>query len=118
MSNTFARIPAQRLIGAFGWFIVCAAALSALVLAISSVPTAWWPETGQAFAASHPSSPQLARSPAERGPTCELIVGPALDYCLRSVTQAAPPAKDGATGISPGQILLLVPWACSALTDI
>ncbi|MFI8769469.1 hypothetical protein ACIGN6_31820 [Streptomyces sp. NPDC053792] len=111
MSNTFARTPAHRLIGAVGWFIVWGAAISSLVLAFTSVPAAWWPETGQAFAASHSANTQPAQAPAEGSAACDLIVGPALDYCLRSVAQAAPPAKGSDSGISPAQVLLLVPVA-------
>ncbi|WP_060903249.1 hypothetical protein [Streptomyces europaeiscabiei] len=60
-----------------------------LVLAVGvDVPQAWWPHTGQAFAAD-------AR-PADQDP-CDLIVGPAKDYCERGTptTTSASERPDG-----------------------
>lgn len=52
-----------------------------LVLAVGvGVPQAWWPHTGQAFAAD-------AR-PVDQDP-CALIVGPAKEYCERGTTSTA-----------------------------
>lgn len=111
MSNTFARPMAQRVTGALAWFTVWAAAIGTLLLAFTGVPDAWWPETGHAFAASHPSRTQPATSHAEGSDACDLIVGPAGDYCLRSGSRAAQPVPSGHAGITPGRALLLVPVA-------
>lgn len=109
MSDTFARPMTQRVPGALAWFTVWAAAIGTLLLAFTGVPDAWWPETGHAFAASHPSRTQSAPSRAEGRDACDLIVGPAGDYCLRSGTRAALPVTGGQ--ITPGRAPLLVPVA-------
>jgi hypothetical protein len=52
-----------------------------LVLAVGvSVPEAWWPHTGQAFAADTRHTDQ---------DPCALIVGPAKDSCQRDATTTA-----------------------------
>ncbi|MDH2392190.1 hypothetical protein QCN29_26090 [Streptomyces sp. HNM0663] len=111
MSHTFARPLAQRVTGALGWFTVCAAAIGTMLLACTGVPDAWWPETGHALAASHPSRTQQAPSRAEGSDACALIVGPARDYCLTSGTRVASPVTGDHAGITPGRALLLVPVA-------
>lgn len=73
MSNTFARPHTPRVIGALTWFTVWGVAIGALVLAFTGVPDAWWPETGQAFAASHPFRLQPAPPRAEGNDACALI---------------------------------------------
>ncbi|WP_052499820.1 hypothetical protein [Streptomyces vietnamensis] len=110
MSNTFARPRAQRLFGALSWFTVWVAAIGTVVLALTGVPDAWWPETGQAFAASYPTPTQPAPSPAKESEACALILGPAHDYCLRGVTQTAQRGP-GSSGGTPERALLLVPVA-------
>jgi len=71
----------RRLAAAASVLIVIALAIGVLVLAVGvGVPQAWWPHTGQAFAAD-------AR-PADQDP-CALIVGPAKDYCERGTTTTA-----------------------------
>ncbi|MET9427886.1 MULTISPECIES: hypothetical protein [unclassified Streptomyces] len=109
MSHTFARPLAQRVTGALAWSAVWAAALGTLLLAFTGVPDTWWPDTGHAFAASHPSRAQ-APSRAEGSDACGLIAGAARDYCL-SGTPAAQPATGDHAGITPGRALLLVPVA-------
>ncbi|MFD8737487.1 hypothetical protein ACFV06_21555 [Streptomyces sp. NPDC059618] len=53
----------------------------AVILALGvSLPEAWWPRTGQAFATGTRS--------AHHG-RCALIVGPAKVYCERGTTRAA-----------------------------
>jgi hypothetical protein len=111
VSSTFTRPLAQGVAGALAWFTVWAVAISILLLAFTGVPDAWWPETGHAFAASHPSLTPQAPSPDEGMHACDLIVGPAGDYCLRNGTQAAPHVTGGDAGITPGRALLLVPVA-------
>jgi hypothetical protein len=57
-----------------------------LVLAVGvSVPQAWWPHTGQAFAAD--------AHPTDQDP-CALIVGPAKDYCEHDATTTASTEPD------------------------
>ncbi|MFF1400700.1 hypothetical protein ACFVZD_44085 [Streptomyces sp. NPDC058287] len=72
------------------------------VIAAPGVPSAWWPQTGNAFAAS-PSAPSNAvtrpvqgaahgqvpaATPSNESDVCDAIVGPAHSYCL-----GAPPPK-------------------------
>lgn len=111
MSNTFARPHARHVIGSVSWFTVWGVAIGTLVLAFTGVPDAWWPETGHAFAASHPSRLQPAPSRAEGNDACALIVGPARNYCLNGGTRAAQPVSSGHAGITPEGVLLLVPVA-------
>ncbi|MFB7453253.1 hypothetical protein [Streptomyces sp. NPDC056194] len=111
MSNTFARPRAQRLFGAVAWFTVWVAAIGTVVLVLTGVPDVWWPETGQAFAASYPTPTQPAPSPVEDSEVCAPILGPAHDYCLRGVTQAAQRGPGGHGGGTPERALLLVPVA-------
>ncbi|MFE4687262.1 hypothetical protein ACFRNJ_41895 [Streptomyces sp. NPDC056721] len=75
--------------------LVAVLAFTVAVLAViwgPGVPDAWWPQTGNAFAAEHivPATPSTAAAP-ESDP-CDLIVGPAKAYCLRSDSHI-PPAK-------------------------
>ncbi len=71
----------RRLAAAASVLAVIALAIGVFVLAVGvGVPEAWWPHTGQAFAAD-------AR-PADQDP-CDLIVGPAKDYCEQGTTTTA-----------------------------
>ncbi|MEU0031765.1 hypothetical protein [Streptomyces sp. NPDC006335] len=71
----------RRLAAAASVLTVMAVVVGVLVLAVGvSVPEAWWPRTGQAFAAD--------AHPTDQDP-CALIVGPAKDYCVRSTTTAS-----------------------------
>ncbi|MEU9545575.1 hypothetical protein [Streptomyces mirabilis] len=68
--------------------MVIAVAVDVLVLALgTSMPEPWWPHTGQAFAAD-------AHSP-HRDP-CDLIVGPAKEYCERGTKNSASAGHHGA----------------------
>ncbi|MGW3134995.1 hypothetical protein [Streptomyces sp. NPDC001139] len=63
----------RRVAAAVSVLTVIAVVVAAVVLALGvGVPEAWWPHTGQAFAADG----------AHRDP-CALIVGPAKAYCER-----------------------------------
>ncbi|MFE9024363.1 hypothetical protein ACFYNL_38260 [Streptomyces sp. NPDC007808] len=65
--------------------------VSVLVWAVGvSVPEAWWPHTGHAFAAdTHPTNQDA----------CALIVGSAKAYCERGTTTTAPaPEQPDMTG--------------------
>jgi len=71
----------RRLAAAASVFTVIAVVLGVLVMTVGAgVPEAWWPHTGQAFAAD--------TRPADQDP-CALIVGPAKDYCARGTTTTA-----------------------------
>ncbi|WP_329296094.1 hypothetical protein [Streptomyces sp. NBC_01455] len=71
----------RRIAAAASVLTVIAVVAGAVILALGvGLPDAWWPRTGQAFAAD-------AR-PAHRDP-CALIVGPAKAYCERGATTAA-----------------------------
>ncbi|MFF4828188.1 hypothetical protein ACFY20_35480 [Streptomyces sp. NPDC001312] len=65
---------------------VIAVAVGAVILTLGvSLPEAWWPHTGQAFAAD--------TRPAHHDP-CALIVGPAKAYCERGFTTTAAGQQD------------------------
>jgi hypothetical protein len=92
MSDTFSR---PHPVGRATVTLVAVLALTVAVLAVlwgPGVPNAWWPQTGNAFAAEHivPATPSTAAAP-ESDP-CDLIVGPAKAYCLRSDPHI-PPAE-------------------------
>lgn len=93
----------------------------ALVVATAGLPSAWWPQTGQAFAAS-PSSTvtaTTARAQSKRGETvtpnvpkgdeaaCDAIVGPAHSYCLGSRSADALPTQ--------GHLSVTASWTLGAL---
>lgn len=65
---------------------IAAAALTAAGLMGFGVPDAWWPTAGQAFASSAPKKAGGADDP------CDLIVGPARDYCTSGASHSAAPA--------------------------
>jgi len=78
-SSTWDR--SRRIRTAAAVLTVIAVAVGVLILVLGvGVPNAWWPHTGQAFAASSP--------PAHDDP-CRLIVGRAKAYCERGTTHAA-----------------------------
>ncbi|MGC0334939.1 hypothetical protein RKD23_008016 [Streptomyces sp. SAI-170] len=80
----------RRLAAAASVVTVIAVVVGVLVLAVEvGFPQAWWPHTGQAFAAE-------AR-PAGQDP-CEAIVGPARDYCERGTRAAASAEEPGVAG--------------------
>ena len=67
---------------------VIAVVVAAVVLALGvGVPEAWWPHTGQAFAADA----------AHRDP-CALIVGPAKAYCERGTATTASAKQQDVAG--------------------
>ncbi|GAQ65432.1 hypothetical protein [Streptomyces scabiei] len=71
----------RRVAAAVSVLTVIAVVAGAVILALGvGLPDAWWPQTGQAFAAD-------AR-PVHHDP-CALIVGPAKAYCERGATTAA-----------------------------
>lgn len=60
--------------------ILIVTALPAVLLALvvgAGVPQSWWPRTGQAFAADQPHAEAARKDP------CDLITGPAKEYCER-----------------------------------
>ncbi|MGW6144279.1 hypothetical protein [Streptomyces sp. NPDC055140] len=79
-----------------GTVIALLIAAIVFVIAAPGVPSAWWPQTGNAFAAS-PSAPAdavttpvqgaahgqaPAATPSNEPDVCDAIVGPAHSYCL------------------------------------
>ncbi|MFI7008865.1 hypothetical protein [Streptomyces sp. NPDC050145] len=75
----------------------------AFVIASPSLPDAWWPQTGEAFAASPsstrpadavpaPDAVPAAQATSSEPDVCDAIVGPAHAYCLGA---PAPDAKPG-----------------------
>ncbi|MFD6285363.1 hypothetical protein [Streptomyces sp. NPDC060205] len=76
--SSFSSFRTQRIARAAGTLMVIAlpAVLLALVVG-ADAPKAWWPQTGQAFAADQPHAESARRDP------CDLIVGPAKEYCQR-----------------------------------
>ncbi|MGW1950753.1 hypothetical protein ACWCRC_41625 [Streptomyces sp. NPDC001940] len=89
-----------------GTVIALLIAAIVFVIAAPGVPSAWWPQTGDAFASS-PSAPSAtattpvqgaahgqapAATPSNESEVCDAIVGPAHSYCLGA---PAPPASGG-----------------------
>ncbi|MET9955988.1 hypothetical protein ABZ135_31210 [Streptomyces sp. NPDC006339] len=89
MSHTFTRPRAARAARCFTGILLAAALIGAIITINAAPPSAWWPQTGQAFAAT-PNPPQAGprQDPVSEEP-CALIVGPAHDYCLQA-TQDTP----------------------------
>jgi hypothetical protein len=117
MTSTGAR---RRLIAAWAataTTVTIVIAALVLVVAQPSLRAAWWPQTGQAFAASptptahHTADVQgdPAASPApsaDDSHACDAIVGPAKKYCL------ADPTPDTGRGITPATA-----WRLAALAS-
>ncbi|MEJ8654988.1 hypothetical protein [Streptomyces sp. MS1.AVA.4] len=75
MTTTSSWDRTRRIAAAASVLTVIASTIGMLVLAVgASVPATWWPDTGQTFAAD-------AR-PTHQDP-CDLIAGPAKEYCER-----------------------------------
>jgi hypothetical protein len=89
-----------------GTVIALLVAAIVFVIAAPGVPSAWWPQTGDAFASS-PSAPSdavttpvqgaahgqaPAATPSNESDVCDAVVGPAHSYCLGA---PAPPASGG-----------------------
>ncbi|MGW1269792.1 hypothetical protein [Streptomyces sp. NPDC002491] len=67
----------RRLAAAASAFAAITVTVGVLVLALgASLPQAWWPRTGQAFAANAATAPATATA-------CDRITGPAKAYCER-----------------------------------
>ncbi|TLS45768.1 hypothetical protein FE633_13480 [Streptomyces montanus] len=79
--TSFTPSRSRRLAAAASALTAIAIAVGVLVLALgASLPEAWWPRTGQAFA---------TESSSAREDPCGLIVGPAKAYCERDTTTTA-----------------------------
>ncbi|MFB7030934.1 MULTISPECIES: hypothetical protein [unclassified Streptomyces] len=115
MSDTFHRPLAQRvraLLAATGTVALIAALIAAVILANDAGPDAWWPRTGEAFAATPaPTTPAPAQGVQDR---CAYIVGPARDYCLRADPAPKPQASAPDRGTVLHLALLLLPVAAAA----
>ncbi|MFJ9822296.1 hypothetical protein ACIRU3_45180 [Streptomyces sp. NPDC101151] len=73
--TSFAPSRSQRLATAASALTAIAASVAVLLLALGvSLPTAWWPRTGQAFAAD------AAKAPTD---ACDRTAPPAKAYCER-----------------------------------
>ncbi|KAF3470090.1 hypothetical protein [Streptomyces sp. Tu 3180] len=79
--------------------IVVAAGALVLVLSVS-LPEAWWPRTGQAFATEN----RFARHDP-----CGPIVGPAKEYCKRGSTVSASASASAGRHDVAGAVSRLVP---------
>jgi hypothetical protein len=79
--SSFSPSRSRRIAAAASVLTVIVVAVGVLVLVLSvSLPEAWWPRTGQAFAAED--------HPARHDP-CGPIVGPAKEYCKRGTAASA-----------------------------
>ncbi|MPY37186.1 hypothetical protein FNH09_40070 [Streptomyces adustus] len=103
----------ERIAAAVSIFTVIAVVAGAVILALGvCLPKAWWPHTGQAFAA--------VPAPANgRQDPCARIVGPAKKYCERGATTTASDRQDvggGAWGLLPAGagVGALVVWRRSS----
>ncbi|MEU9286424.1 hypothetical protein AB0D57_17310 [Streptomyces sp. NPDC048275] len=94
-ASSFSSSRCRRIAAVASALIVIAlpAALLALVVG-AGVPESWWPRTGQAFAAD-------SHSGSARQDPCDLVVGPAKEYCERGTSSTASSAdeapRDGAS---------------------
>lgn len=92
-SSSFSPARSRRLAAVASMLTVIAVAAAVLTLLVgASLPESWWPRTGAAFAA------ERASDSAPRQDPCDLIVGPAKEYCERGTTTSAsisPPAAGG-----------------------
>ncbi|MBC9729311.1 hypothetical protein [Streptomyces sp. TRM68367] len=104
MRDTFAPHRARRL-GPALVVLLAAAAIMAITLMAHGVPDAWWPQTGDAFTTTATSAARTAGTGSASDP-CDLIVGPAHDYCQRGADSTAPSAGGGSTSTG---VLLLIP---------
>ncbi|MFG2950507.1 hypothetical protein [Streptomyces adustus] len=84
------------------------------------MPEAWWPHTGQTFAATPTPTPTPSpAAAAERQGSCARIVGPAKKYCERGTTTSASGRQGvggGAWGLLPAGagVGALVVWRRSS----
>ncbi|QEU83402.1 hypothetical protein [Streptomyces viridosporus] len=77
--SSFSPSRSRRIAATASVLTVIVVAVGVLVLVLSvSLPEAWWPRTGQAFAAED--------RPAPRQDPCEAIMGPGKAYCERGFT--------------------------------
>ncbi|MCQ8833817.1 hypothetical protein [Streptomyces malaysiensis] len=90
-TSSFSSSRTRRIARAASTLIVIAlpAVLLALVVG-AGVPESWWPQTGQAFTAGQPRSDSARRDP------CDLIVGPAKEYCERGHRSSTSSSSAGA----------------------
>ncbi|MEV4976013.1 hypothetical protein [Streptomyces scopuliridis] len=109
MSRTFTRPhPVCRATVTLGLILSLTAGVLA-VLCGPGVPDAWWPKTGQAFSIDHtPAQPATTATTSRASDACDLIVGPARDYCQRPDT-ATPTAASAGAGVTRTGAVLLVP---------
>ncbi|MEU9056252.1 hypothetical protein AB0D37_38680 [Streptomyces sp. NPDC048384] len=99
--DTFgSRRTARRAALVLALFLAAAGIVTALLIA-HGIPDVWWPQTGNAFTSTAPHAGTAVHSDA-----CDLIVGPARDYCQSADSPTAPSADDG---IRPAGVVLLVP---------
>ncbi|MGW4101901.1 hypothetical protein [Streptomyces sp. NPDC004976] len=104
--SSFSPSRAQRIATATSVLTVTVMAAGVLVLVLSvSLPEAWWPRTGQAFAAEDRSA---------RHDPCGPIVGPAKEYCKRG-TAASAVAGDHDASETPGWKLVPAAAGLAAL---
>ncbi|MGW7258675.1 hypothetical protein [Streptomyces sp. NPDC054834] len=77
---------ARRVAAAASVLTVLAVVVGAVILVLGvGVPDAWWPHTGQAFAANTRTAHQ---------DPCTVIVGPAKAYCERGTATGAAERRD------------------------
>ncbi|SNX88496.1 hypothetical protein SAMN06272735_8948 [Streptomyces sp. TLI_55] len=89
-SSSFSPSRSRRLAAWVSGLTVVVVAAAVLALAAgTNLPEAWWPRTGAAFTAEPSATSQ---------DSCDLIKGPAREYCEHGVTTSAsitPPASGG-----------------------
>jgi hypothetical protein len=110
-TSSFSSSRSRRIVCAASTLIVIGlpAVLFALVMG-AGVPESWWPQTGQAFAADQPHAESAHQNP------CDLIVGPATDYCERG--QHATSSVGNAPHEGAGAAWMLIPAASGLATFV
>lgn len=109
----------RRLAAAASAFAAITVTVGVLVLALgASLPQAWWPRTGQAFAADAATAPANATATA-----CDRITGPAKAYCERGRHASSARSDSDSSGATAWKLLpaatalgALLIWRCRTPT--
>ncbi|KRD17943.1 hypothetical protein [Streptomyces sp. Root264] len=95
--TSFPPSPSRRLAAAASALTAITVTVGVLVLALgASLPQAWWPRTGQAFASDAATAPANA---------CNRITGPAKTYCERGRRASSAGSDRNGSGAAAWKLL-------------
>ncbi|MGP4009974.1 hypothetical protein [Streptomyces sp. 4N124] len=104
-ASSFSSSRSRRIAAVAGALIVIVLPAVLLALALGAgVPQAWWPRTGQAFAAE-------SHSASARQDPCDLIKGPAKEYCERGTSPTTSSAHEAPRDDASAAWMLIPPAA-------